>query len=105
MRLTSTDPIKVALSSLDYPASKQQIVEHARRHGATPPAERALSALPLATYRNLGEVLSSVTVEPAPERSEAERVYQHRHHRKSGLAEHMRESRLPPVEEALREDD
>ena len=105
MRLTSTDPIRVALSSIDYPASKQAIVEHARRHGATPEAERALSALPLATYGNLAEVLRSVTVEPAPERSESERVYQHRHHRKAGLAEHMRESRLPPVEEALHEED
>ncbi|HEY9390468.1 MAG TPA: DUF2795 domain-containing protein [Mycobacteriales bacterium] len=105
MRLTSTDPIKDALSSLDYPASKQRIVEHARRHGALPEAERALSALPLATYRNLAEVLRSVTVEPAPERSESERVYAHRHHRRPGLAEHMRETRLPPVEEALHEDE
>lgn len=92
MRLTSTDPIKDALNDLDFPASKQAIVEHVRRHGAPPDAERALAALPLATYGNLDEVLRSVPVDPAPERSESERVYQHRHHRRARLAEHMREA-------------
>lgn len=99
MRLTSTDPIKDVLNDLNYPASKQAIVEHARRHDALPDVERALSALPLATYANLGEVLRSVSTDPAPERSESERVYQHRHHRRARLAEHMRESERPPLEQ------
>lgn len=104
MRITNTDEIEDLLGDLSFPASKERIVEHARRHGASEEAEKALRALPLGEYANVKEVLRSVPVDPAPDRSESERVYQQRHHRKSGLAEHMRTAARPPVEEELRSD-
>jgi hypothetical protein len=123
MRIQSTDDIKKLLSDLDFPASKEEIVDHAHRHspgsadstgtsdgrgntggGGRDDAVRALSALPPGDYANLTEVLRSVPRQPAPERDESERAYQRRHHRKPGLAEHMREAELPPVKEELRRD-
>jgi hypothetical protein len=104
MRATSPDEIKEVLSDLDFPASKEEIVEHARRGAAGTEAERALRALPVGEYASVKEVQRSVPLDPDPDRSEAERAYQRRHHQKSGLAEHMREAELPPVEEELRSD-
>ena len=68
------------------------------------PTRPGLAALPPGDYANLREVLRSVPTQPAPERSESERAYQHRHHDHAGLAEHMRETQLPPVDEELRQD-
>jgi hypothetical protein len=104
MRIRNADRIKDLLSDLDFPASKEQIVNHARQRGADPETDKGLSALPLGDYSNLEEVLRSVPVDPAPSRTEAERVYQHRHHRKSRLAEHMRPAERPPVEDELHRD-
>lgn len=62
--------IKDLLSDLDFPASKQQIVEHTRgRGGPGTAAERALAALPLGDYANRGEVLRSVPSDPGPPRT------------------------------------
>jgi uncharacterized protein DUF2795 len=103
MRVQSTDEIRSVLNDLDFPASKEQVVEHARRASTSgSDAERALAALPVGEYANVGEVLRSVPVDPAPERTESERMEQHLQHRKPLLAEHMRDSELPPVEEELR---
>jgi hypothetical protein len=105
MRLRSADEVKDVLSDLDFPASKEEIVEHARhRAGADSGATRALKALPLGEYDSLREVLRSVPTDPAPERTESERQSQHRQHRHSGLAEHMRDADLPVVEDELRKD-
>lgn len=103
MRLSSADPILELLEDFDFPASKQQIVDYAHRRHADHEVEQALSALPLGDYANRDEVIRSVPLDPAPERSRAERAYQARHHRRSGLAEHMRMSERPPVEEELGE--
>ena len=104
MRIQNLDDIRGVLNDLGFPASKEQIVEHARgRSGARSDAARALAAMPVGDYANLAEVLRSVPAQPSPELSETERVYQHRHHRHADLAENMRETRLPPVEEELRQ--
>jgi hypothetical protein len=105
MRVQGTDEIRSVLNDLDFPASKEQVVEHARRR-ITPGggAERALAALPLGEYANVGEVLRSVPADPAPGRTDSERMAEHRQHRKPLLAEHMRDRELPPVEEELRGD-
>ena len=103
MRIQNLDEIRVALDDLGFPASKEQIVEHASgRDGRRSDAARALAAMPPGDYANLTEVLRSVPAQPSPELSETERVYQHRHHRHADLAENMRETQLPPVEEELR---
>lgn len=109
MRIQSTEDIKTVLGNLAFPASKEEIVDHARGTrdtGGTGYEEvlRALAALPAGEYANMREVMRSVPAQPGPERGDAERAYQQRHHRKAGLAEHMRDVELPPVEEEMRRD-
>ncbi|HEX2313879.1 MAG TPA: DUF2795 domain-containing protein [Thermomonospora sp.] len=102
MKLHDTGQIKELLNDLDFPAAKDRILDHARRRGARPDAARALSALPPADYDNVQEVLRSVPLDPAPDRSETERAGQRRHAR-PGLAEHERVGgEPPPVERELR---
>jgi hypothetical protein len=48
--------VELALNDLDFPASKQQIVEHVERRGGSDPVLRAVRALPLADYSNVDEV-------------------------------------------------
>jgi hypothetical protein len=103
MRIQNVDEIRGVLGDLAFPASKEQIVEHASgRTGRRSDEARALAALPIGDYANVTEVLRSVPAQPDPELSESERVYQHRHHKHADLAENMRETQLPPVEEELR---
>jgi hypothetical protein len=103
MRVQGTDEIRDALNDLDFPASKEQVFEYGRRRCARGSStERALAALPEGEYASLGEVLRSVPVNPAPGRTESERMEQHIQHRKPLLAEHARDRELPPVEEELR---
>ncbi|MBA9004936.1 MULTISPECIES: DUF2795 domain-containing protein [Thermomonospora] len=103
MKLHDTKPIEELLNDLDFPAGKEEIVEHARRRGAAPDAAQALSALPPAEYDSMAEVLRSVPLDPAPDRSETERTAQ-RQRPRQGLAEHERPGRTPPIEEELRRD-
>ncbi|MEU6040132.1 DUF2795 domain-containing protein [Actinomadura sp. NPDC047616] len=104
MRLHDVEHIRELLGDLAFPADKDEIVEHARRHGADESEVKALSALPLGDYDGVHEVLRSVPVEPFPDRTESEKTYQRRHHTKPGLAEHMTDTERPPIEEELRED-
>ncbi|ACY97570.1 MULTISPECIES: DUF2795 domain-containing protein [Thermomonospora] len=101
MKLHDTGGIKSALNDLDFPAAKEQIVEHARRRGVGRDADQALSALPRGEYASLREVLRSVPLDPAPGRSETERTAQRRR-AKPGLAEHERPARPSPIEDELR---
>ena len=48
--------VELALNDLDFPASKQQIVEHVERRGGSDEVLRAVRALPLADYASLDEV-------------------------------------------------
>ncbi len=54
------------LQDLDFPADKDAIVRHAEERGGAHDSDavRALRAMPLATYRNMSEVRSSVDLPP-----------------------------------------
>jgi hypothetical protein len=54
------------LDDLDFPADKDAVVRHAEQRGAghDSPAVRALRGMPLATYRNISEIRSSVDLPP-----------------------------------------
>ena len=58
--------IQDLLNDLDFPADKDAIVAHATERGGDrdSAAVRALRAMPLATYRNMSEVRSSVDLGP-----------------------------------------
>ncbi|MBQ1073159.1 DUF2795 domain-containing protein [Micromonospora sp. C31] len=77
------------LSSLDYPAEKDDVVREAEREGAPPDVLRALRALPPVDYANGNEVARSAGVEAAPEVDPAQRAAQARdkHQR---VAQHLR---------------
>lgn len=48
--------VELALNDLDFPASKERIVEHVEQRGGPGEVLRAVRALPLADYSNVDEV-------------------------------------------------
>ncbi|MFB4297394.1 DUF2795 domain-containing protein [Actinomadura sp. NTSP31] len=105
MKIADTRQIEELLGDLAFPASKERIVEHAHARRPLTEAERALSSLPLGTYGSAAEVLRSLPIDPDPGRTPAEQAYRQRHHNKPGLAEHMRDTERPPVQDELRGDE
>ena len=86
------DRVAQALEDLDFPADKDAIVAHARSRGAGDETVRLLRALPLAVYRNISEIRSSVPLDPAEEegRTEDQRAEQARSGH-TGVAEYLRD--------------
>ena len=62
---TGWTDVQQTLADLDFPATKEQVVTHAEQRGCSFDALRLLRALPLATYRNISEIRSSVPLDPA----------------------------------------
>lgn len=60
MRATSDERLRAALSEVDYPASKDELVGYAQRAGADEQTVRALRAMPPVDYTNFDEVSGSV---------------------------------------------
>jgi hypothetical protein len=54
-----------ALNDLDFPATKDDVVEHARRRGAPEPVQRLLRGLPWETYANMSEIRRAGPPDPA----------------------------------------
>jgi hypothetical protein len=84
--------VQEALNDLDFPASKNEIVNHAEQYGDWE-AVRLLKALPIATYRNMTELRASVRLDPAEDEGQtaalkAEHARSHHSHR---IAEYLRE--------------
>jgi hypothetical protein len=83
------ETVEAALVDVDYPATKDELVEAAARNGADEEALRALRAMPPVDYRNRQEVLQSVDVHPADGAGVnpgARRAHTHR-----GVAQHMKD--------------
>ncbi|SDF91047.1 DUF2795 domain-containing protein [Pseudonocardia oroxyli] len=83
------------LTEVDYPADKDTLVDAARRVGAPDEVVRALRAIPPVDYDNGAEVVRSVRLDPAPERSASLAAEQARTAAPPRVAEHMR---IPPEE-------
>ncbi|MFI7576704.1 DUF2795 domain-containing protein [Micromonospora sp. NPDC049497] len=66
------------LSSLDYPAEKDDVVREAEREGAPPDVLKALRALPPVDYANGNEVARSAGIDAAPEVDATQRNLQAR---------------------------
>jgi hypothetical protein len=77
------------LSSLDYPAGKDDVVREAEREGAPPDVLRALRALPPVDYANGNEVARSAGIDAAPEISPSQRAAQARE-RHQRVSQHLR---------------
>jgi Protein of unknown function (DUF2795) len=85
-----------ALNDLDFPATKDDVVEHARRRGAPDPVQRLLRGLPWETYANMSEIRRAGPPDPAvdeglsaSERAAKARGRHHPHGRR--VAEHIRD--------------
>ncbi|MFI5486240.1 DUF2795 domain-containing protein [Micromonospora echinaurantiaca] len=77
------------LSSLDYPAGKDDVVREAEREGAPPEVLKALRALPPVDYANGNEVARSADIDAAPELSPSQRAAQARE-RHTRVSQHLR---------------
>ncbi|BCL17072.1 DUF2795 domain-containing protein [Micromonospora sagamiensis] len=86
--VSDTDVLRY-LSSLDYPAGKDDVVRQAEREGAPPEVLRALRALPPVDYANGNEVARSAGTEAAPELDAAQRAAQAREPH-TRVAQHLR---------------
>ncbi|TNH31248.1 DUF2795 domain-containing protein [Micromonospora orduensis] len=78
------------LSSLDYPAEKDDVVREAEREGAPPDVLKALRALPPVDYANGTEVARSAGIEAAPEVSPSQRAVQARDKTHNRVSQHLR---------------
>ncbi|MFC0531271.1 DUF2795 domain-containing protein [Phytohabitans kaempferiae] len=92
---TGWNDVRDALTDLDFPADKEQIVAHAEGRGAAAEALRLVRGLPLQTYRNISEIRSSVPLDPADDDRQtvdqkARRARSPHTHR---IAEHLRDLR------------
>ncbi|MFF5173411.1 DUF2795 domain-containing protein [Micromonospora sp. NPDC000089] len=77
------------LSSLDFPAGKDDVVREAEREGAPPDVLKALRALPPVDYANGNQVARSAGIDAAPELSPAHRAAQARD-RHPRVSQHLR---------------
>lgn len=86
--VSDTDVLQY-LSSLDYPAEKNDVIREAEREGAPPEVLRALRALPPVDYANGNEVARSARTDAAPEVGPSQLAAQARekHHR---VSQHLR---------------
>lgn len=92
MVTTDVQRLQRALSEVDFPAEKSDLVSHAAEAGADQETVRALKAVPPVQYADLTEVLQSVSLDDG--RTEAERNAQSRDHAHPTVTE--RERRVPP---------
>jgi|SRR4051812_20415404 hypothetical protein len=89
---TGWTAVAEALNDLDFPATKQQIVDHALDKRADHDALRLLRGLPVETYRNISEIRSSVPLDPAADDglSAGDKALRARSSHSSRVAEHLR---------------
>ncbi|WP_413755854.1 DUF2795 domain-containing protein [Streptomyces sp. MMBL 11-3] len=101
---TSARDVVDALKDVDFPATKDELVEAARRTGgASDGVVAALRAIPPDEYANKDEVARSVRVDPASDLglSPAQRAEQARMGGRPGQSQHLRDVPKPPIEEEL----
>lgn len=92
--------VEDALDGLDFPAGKDRIVEYAEGRGGDT-AIRLVRAIPVAEYRNRGEVTAAVPADPAAhtDQTDAEKARERRHHTHPGLAETSKDVPPNPIEQ------
>ncbi|MEU7168601.1 DUF2795 domain-containing protein [Streptomyces morookaense] len=63
--MAKTNPIELqkCLKGMDYPATKEKLVDHAKKHGATKSTVDALSAMPKKEYESPAAVTKAAVRE------------------------------------------
>lgn len=102
---TDRGTLKASLSGVDFPISKERLVEFAENNGVDEETLRALRSLPTADYTNLTEVERSIPFNRETEegQSPSDRARQAKGKGKHGVAEHQRETATNPIAEELGE--
>jgi hypothetical protein len=98
MGQTSVEAIQSALYDVDYPASKEALIDAADRNGAGGEVLRALRSLPVEEYGNLEQVIRSVDTVEASGQSAADKAVRARARGSGGVAEHMRDAEAPRLD-------
>ena len=101
---TSAREVVEALKDVDFPATKDELVEAARRTGdGSKEVVAALRAIPPDEYANKDEVARSVRVDPASDLdlSPAQRALLGRKGGRPGHSLHLRDAPKPPIQEEL----
>ncbi|MBC7271378.1 MAG: DUF2795 domain-containing protein [Streptomyces sp.] len=102
-RTTSAQDVVKAVRDADFPAGKDELVDAAKRAGASHDVVAALRGMPRESYANREEVARSVRVAPDSDLglSEAQRAEQARKGGRPGQSQHLREVPKPPVQDEL----
>jgi hypothetical protein len=98
---TDKTRLKQALNDVDYPADKEQLVQHATDNGADTDTVKALRSIPPESYGTFAEVRAAVPITSGE--SDSEKAKQHRQNTKGGLSEKMVETPNNPIVEELGE--
>ncbi|GAB2881769.1 hypothetical protein GCM10027074_57650 [Streptomyces deserti] len=100
---TSARDVVDAIKDVRFPASKDELIDAARRAGASEEVVAALRGIPPEGYANKEEVARSVRVDPDSDLglSPAQRAEQARAGGKPGQSQHLRDVPKPPVQEEL----
>ncbi|MDQ4096395.1 MAG: DUF2795 domain-containing protein [Actinomycetota bacterium] len=94
----SADDVRSVLEDVDYPASKEALLDAAFRAGAGSDVLKALRALPVEDYGNVDEVVRSVDTAEATGQSPADKAVRARERAHPELAEHMRDRQAPRLD-------
>ncbi|MBE9376049.1 DUF2795 domain-containing protein [Saccharopolyspora sp. HNM0983] len=102
---TDRETLRAVLSDVDYPATKDDLVDRAQHNDADADTLRALRSLQPVEYGDFTEVVRSVTLHTGPEegRTSSEKAKQARDNADSGLAEHQTEVPPNPIAEEIGE--
>ncbi|WP_156688519.1 DUF2795 domain-containing protein [Mycobacterium sp. Marseille-P9652] len=87
---TTPDRLRRCLDAVDFPASKEDLLDAADRSGCDLETIRALRAIPPETYANVSQVMSSVTLADGGV-GDADKAAARRSHTKPGLAENAKD--------------
>lgn len=89
--MTTTEEVLRHLEALDYPATRDEIVQEAEREGAPPEVIKALRGMPPVEYRNKDEVARSAKTDIAEE-TPAEKGAKARDKKHQRVAEYLRDT-------------
>ncbi len=97
-----TAAVRDVLVDIDYPASKEILVNAAARRSADQDVLKALRGMPPVEYQNEAEVVASIDRPPTGAGDAlSDKGRRHREHTHAGLAQHMKEGDPTPIEKEL----
>ncbi|OBH97475.1 hypothetical protein A5678_24390 [Mycobacterium sp. E2733] len=88
---TTPSQLRQCFTNVDFPVSKQDLLDAAGRNGCDDDTIRALRGIPPETYNNAAQVAASVSITDDRDVEERDRAAARRSHTKPGLAENAKD--------------